>query len=316
MAIDVVGIYLSTTSNITQLAPSRETIDGDRVSDDTTLVPPFTELSLDIFAPTHFTGSSKDMTLEKVRSIRVAASLGRPLYVLIFGTEKLSLTCLFRWSAHLKANYPIFFNLRLAETKLTGTVQKDWSDIPQEGQSALLSVRLLIHRTKNQAGRKLTESLIKSHMATVFMINGNRSLLLAGYPPEPFLAAAAVRTMPPDYNTWVSCLKTMIANDYVSRGDRGELISRVLLTIAHDLARQDEMNRIDPAETLDPTLESVLPRHEPVLVCDFLRHFVGERERETVANARPFNMAADDPESRTLKDFLGEYAWLISHALE
>lgn len=55
--------------------------------------------------------------------------------------------------------YAIDLILRLAETKLTGTTGGATLErIP--GRSALLSIRLLVHRTKNHAGRKLTESLI------------------------------------------------------------------------------------------------------------------------------------------------------------
>jgi len=115
--------------------------------------------------------------------------------------------------------------------------------------------------------------------------------------------------MPADYNKWVSWLKDMVFSDYVSRGDRGELISRVLLTIARDLAWRDKMERISAKkrrQAVNYTLESVLPGHEPVSVCDFLKYFVGKKEWETVANTKPMNIASND--SQTLKDFLGERA--------
>ena len=178
------------------------------------------------------------------------------------------------------------------------------------GRSALLCSRLLIHHTQNQAGRDLSKTLVASHLSFAYMTSEDRSILNSGYPPEPFVSAAAVRKMPVDYNTWVSWLKDMVISDYISRGDRGELISRVLLTIARDLAwRDDEMKRIQDKKHRSArklTLDSVLPGHEPVSVCDFLKYFVGEIAWENVAKAKPINIASD--ESQTLKDFLGERA--------
>jgi hypothetical protein len=114
----------------------------------------------------------------------------------------------------------------------------------------------------------------------------------------------------PKAEDWVQWLREMIVADYVSRGDRGELISRVLLTMARDLAHKEEMERIQICESQEPnlTLESVLRGHEPVLLCDFLKHFVSHDEWDVVADARPVNMCEDDTNSKTLKDFLGDRA--------
>jgi len=182
-----------------------------------------------------------------------------------------------RWSAHLetKNHYPIQQLLDLVANKLTGTF-KD-SSMQPSGRSALLCSRLLIHHTQNQAGRDLSKTLVASHLSFAYMTSEDRSILNSGYPPEPFVSAAAVRKMPVDYNTWVSWLKDMVISDYISRGDRGELISRVLLTIARDLAwRDDEMKWIQDKKhrsTWKLTLESVLPGHEPVSVCNFLKYY-------------------------------------------
>jgi hypothetical protein len=145
-------------------------------------------------------------------------------------------------------------------------------------------------------------------MSFAYMSSKDRSILQAGYPPEPFLSAAAARRMPSNYQTWVSWLKEMIVSDYVSKGDRGELISRVLLTIARDLAHKEEMNRINANERRPKPLglNSSLPGHESVRVCDFLKYFIGENEWDRVANAKPTNIASENGE--TLGDFLGERA--------
>jgi hypothetical protein len=177
------------------------------------------------------------------------------------------------------------------------------------GRSALLCCRLLIHHTQTQAGRDLSKTLVASHLGTAFIPSPDRLILHVGYPPEPFVSAAAVRKMPPDPKTWVSWLKDMVASDYISRGDRGELISRVLLTIARDRAWADERERTLAKKrhhAVNYTLELVLLGHEPVLVCDFLKYFVREKAWEVVANAKPMNIASDD--LQTLKDFLGKRA--------
>jgi hypothetical protein len=305
----VVGIYLSTASRITHLAPSPKTIDSDRNAEDTTHLLPFTEVSLDPFSHQYFKGPSTGLSLKKVRSIIVSASLGRPLYVSLLALPRNRILMSFRWSAHLqtKIPYPILSLLKLAEAKLTGSVKG--SQTSELGRRALISCRLLIHHTENQAGRQLTKELVASHMSFAYMSSKDRSILRAGYPPEPFLSAAAVRRMPSNYKTWVLWLKEMIVSDYVSKGDRGELISRVLLTIARDLAHKEEMDRIKANEGSPRPplgLNSCLTGHEPVRVCDFLKYFVGENEWDRVANAKPTNIAKED--GQTLQDFLGELA--------
>lgn len=81
---EIVGIYLSTTSGINHLAPPPTMINSGRNAPGVTHLLPFTELYLDTFSHRHFEGPSTDFTLEKVRSIGVAASLGRALYVFTF----------------------------------------------------------------------------------------------------------------------------------------------------------------------------------------------------------------------------------------
>src|ERR1700727_2617343 len=71
----VVVIYVSTTSRINYLAPSSNTIELERAPGDATHLAPFTELCLDPFAHKYFVGKSSNLSLKKVRSIRVAASL-------------------------------------------------------------------------------------------------------------------------------------------------------------------------------------------------------------------------------------------------
>jgi len=212
-----------------------------------------------------------------------------------------------RWYAHLQSGYPIQKLLDLAANKLTGVSKGH--EMNKWGRYALLSCRPLIQKTQNQAGQYLSKALVASGMSIAFIPSPNRFVLHAGYPPEPFLSAAAVQRMP-KAEDWVQWLREMIVADYVSRGDCGELISRVLLTMARDLAHKEEMERIRTCESQEPnlTLESVPPGHEPVLLCDFLKHFVGHDEWDVVAGARPVSMCEDDTNSKTLKDFLGDRA--------
>jgi hypothetical protein len=91
-----------------------------------------------------------------------------------------------------------------------------------------------------------------------------------------------------------------------SQGECGELIFYALLTIACDHTYGEEMEHIKACYKL--TLDSVLLGHEPVLICAFLKHFVGEQEWDIVANAKPINIYSDNANLKTVKDFLGEQA--------
>jgi len=87
----VVGIYLSTTSHISYLAPLPHDMPNLARSPggEVTYLLPFTELYLDTFSHLHFHGHRSELSLRKVRSISAATSLGRPLYVF---TSPLTLT--------------------------------------------------------------------------------------------------------------------------------------------------------------------------------------------------------------------------------
>jgi hypothetical protein len=171
----VVVIYLSTMSRINDLAPSPHMIHSGRASGNATHLIPFTEICLDPFACECFVGQSSDLSLTKVRSIRAAASLGRPMYVEnIFPFSDVEFHMSFRWYAYLLANYPIDNLLSLAEAKLTGS--SDPEEISESGRRALLSSRLLIHKTENPAGRSLSNELVASHMAFAYMPNADWSI--------------------------------------------------------------------------------------------------------------------------------------------
>lgn len=110
----VVAIFLSTASEISVFAPSPDAIDSDRHTEEMTLLLPFTELAMHPFAPGHFEG---DLTLGKVRSIEVSATVGRPLYASVVPFTVKSNSRVFLLGGALNYEQAILFRISLSSPR-------------------------------------------------------------------------------------------------------------------------------------------------------------------------------------------------------
>jgi hypothetical protein len=132
-----------------------------------------------------------------------------------------------------------------AEQKLAGV----WPP-PREDASlaeiAVLACRLLLDfEPSRQSARRTQAQLVERRMAIAYSVPGHGEYMLSGYPSEPLLAEAAARRMAkirahatrlgsaagvviPDL------VLTHIESGLVDKGERGELVARLLLMLAQD----------------------------------------------------------------------------------
>ncbi|KAG5639873.1 hypothetical protein DXG03_002723, partial [Asterophora parasitica] len=145
-------------------------------------------------------------------------------------------------------------------------------------------------------------------MRTVYSIPKHREYLHGGYPSEPFLAEAASRKLFSIMCITAGYRRIDVSEQYkheipeiiakwfeaglISKGQRGELVGRILLTLAHDLCVIDAWNPWPPH-----TFSRKIP------VVKFLETLIHPDFHDKILDARPQNM-----EGKTLREaFAGSY---------
>jgi hypothetical protein len=131
--------------------------------------------------------------------------------------------------------------LRVARRKLLGTlVSESIRDRRIEQALALVDSRLWLF---TQCRFELAEHMVSSHMATALYLAPQRDYILQAYPSEPILAEAAAGMMSkPDHSVakLVPAIIDLVKQGMVQGGVRGELLARLLLMMAWDVACIDK----------------------------------------------------------------------------
>jgi hypothetical protein len=184
-------------------------------------------------------------------------------------------------------------------------------DFPQDdlAQLAALDSRVLIRFDPIHSNSRGTQALlVRSKMRVVFNIPTSREFMWSGYPSEPILAEAAARLLNNTNDDLIMhvaprILESALTTGLLARGERGELIARTLLTVAHDRAI-----------TYGEIQDEHGPRfHRPVRLVDVLEHLVSPDIWTIVRAARPFHAYPGD---RTLEEAFSD-AWAnFSHFVQ
>lgn len=141
------------------------------------------------------------------------------------------------WSRHKSGDYQVQQGLvEFAKTKLAPDVIGTRAT---DSQLAALDVRLLLDFERSEIALNKEADLVESRMRIVYSIPKHRRITYSGYPSEPILAEAAAKC-------WAELLRAIISipglllkfmdNGYIGKGERGELVARLLLTLAFDAA--------------------------------------------------------------------------------
>jgi hypothetical protein len=167
----------------------------------------------------------------------------------------------------------------LAEAKLNPK-QDFFQD--ELAQFACLAIRIgLDFDASREVGRKTEIELVESYMRIVFAVPEHREYMRTGTPSEPILAEAAARLLnkesTPLNELAPNILKVAFQRGFLARGERGEMVARLLWTLAHD-----QVSRNNRKPDLD-----VVQFHKPIRVLDFLRALFHEGHWTKIRDARP-----------------------------
>ncbi|KAG6850384.1 hypothetical protein H0H93_013939 [Arthromyces matolae] len=240
---DVFGVFLSTYSRLSILAPSRKKHWSDRLAKrqevDFDLNAPFVELPFDCWKERFLHEEGKD-SIDKICSLEFKMRFGRPLFWTLMNNDSENTT-------------KVVEILDYARHKLRFRAEDADRLLP------LLASRIdLTFESNRDEAVRLDSLLVATSMRTVYSVPQHREYLRGGYPSEPFLSEAAAReilaymkktasfgdgnpvptekvvqtynsTIPRVINHWLN-------RGLIEKGQRGELVARILLTLAHDAA--------------------------------------------------------------------------------
>lgn len=280
-------IFMSTTGALSILGrPQHEYRSSRAVAPKTTLPAPFTILPFDIGPRV----SHRNATVETLRRIKHLAGFGRPL-----------------WHTMLEAGAPPGALVVLARSKLTHRDGGTPSYFPVPGrvlpnppvkpleevvQTALVGIRVMIEfAPRREKARRLQEEMVTGHLRIAFSVPSHREYMRSGHPSEPILAEAAAISIYEECVSMVQVISDLLRNDLIDKGERGELVARLLLTLAWDAAIH---NLISTGQFPKPRVShehghSVYSR--PIRLIDFLTALLPSTYLDQILQSTPDNQS-------------------------
>ncbi|KEP45172.1 putative G2/mitotic-specific cyclin cdc13, partial [Rhizoctonia solani 123E] len=258
-------IFLSTNSSLKDLAPPASYYRSEREIIGSQLIPPFTELPFDIYED-KVINEFGSMTLARACDVDVMVLFGRPLWYTIRQVH--SGTDVFQYarnklSANGKSDYRA--DSILAALGVRVGITFDGKEInPGEEQISTTEKQIAADGKQIIADQKETEvdekktaveqqhsyltqsKLVESHMRVAYSIPQYRGYMHTGAPSEPVLAEAAGRYLSSQLGGIMiqgpERLSQALETGLLARGERVELVARLLVTVAHDIALNDANN--------------------------------------------------------------------------
>ncbi|KAH9902805.1 hypothetical protein C8Q73DRAFT_671837 [Cubamyces lactineus] len=147
---------------------------------------------------------------------------------------------------------------------------------------AALATRVLLDfDISRESARDVMQHLLSHHTLIAFSIPQHREYMRAGTPSEPILAHAAAKLMNEFGLDLVRSLTEGFKHGLLDKGQRGELVARLLLIFAHDKAQAPQRSLSDPAAATNWS------RKVPVLT--FLNALFAADHHEKIRNCFPAN---------------------------
>lgn len=156
---------------------------------------------------------------------------------------------------------------------------------------AVLDTRLLLSFDIHEPNAEMMQqALVRSHMRILYSVPSDRQSSYSGYSSEPILAEAAAHVMNTRVFGQSHALKTLgnhTASGLILKGERGELVARLILILAIDEAHRTCFGLPPPDGTRAVYYSRAVP------VGTFLRALLAEDQWQRVRVARPDNMPGE-----------------------
>ncbi|KAJ6540931.1 hypothetical protein B0H10DRAFT_2393213, partial [Mycena sp. CBHHK59/15] len=270
-------VFLSTSSWLAALAPRPSDFPSRRNWSKTHLHAPWTELPFDCRASGAFKAinmmTGQAASLQQLCSLDHITRFGRPLWRGLY--EKLA-----------PANQAQF--LAYVARKFTSNQDEE------ESKVAALGLRIILDfDIARESARRMEASLVRSYLRVAYVVPESREYMRTGAPSEPLLVEAVAEMY--DHNLQIMAPEILAAffqRGLLAKGERGELVARLLWILARDAA----VNRLPVLPPTDPNRTAHF--HRPILVLDWLKALLHPDHHAAVLEARPIG----DPKGLILED--------------
>ncbi|KZT03296.1 uncharacterized protein LAESUDRAFT_684107 [Laetiporus sulphureus 93-53] len=269
------AITLSTNSKLSAFSPPKKAHPSSRVQDvkEDPLQAPYTELMFDCLTDGRPFLRPGELTLEQVCETQFICKFGRPLWHAMYNAGP----------DEAKTGL-----IDIAMSKLAGSSDPTTFNLSypyNNGIVAALSTRLLVDfEPSREIARQFEAQLVEGHMRIAYSIPKHREYFRSGYPSEPVLAEAAARIVHEHRLPMAVVLEHYIRQGLMSKGERGELVMRLLLIEAFDKATRKRYPNSAP-----------MAFNHPIHLFNFLEALFGSehllRIKKTIPDNRPEGVA-------------------------
>lgn len=175
----------------------------------------------------------------------------------------------------------------------------------EQARIAALSIRIMLDfDVARESSRNYEEKLVETHLRVAYAVPSHREFLRAGTPSEPLVAEAAAQILNDNdsfQHDAPDMLARLLEGGLLARGERGEMVGRLLWTIAHDLVIRDrKLRSYDPYDLI---------YHKPILLLDWLKALINSRWHNDMLNAKPVS----DPNGLSLEEAFKDVYLNFSH---
>jgi len=181
---------------------------------------------------------------------------------------------------------------------------------------AALSVRLMLDfEPRRIRATEMENLMVAGHLRVANVIPAHREYVISSTPSEPIVAEAAAQVL--RGQNMVDILARNVRDGLIEKGQRGELVARLLLTLAHDQALE---NMKIPHKANQGQLEKLYT--SPILVITFFRALFSQEYVDKLLRRRADNSSAGLTFEEAFTDayvmftHFGKAAddWCMSHA--
>jgi len=155
----------------------------------------------------------------------------------------------------------------------------------------LACLAILVHLefdSKRETAHVLESTLVESYMRVAFAVPEHREYMRTGYPSEPFLVEAAAKVLRSATTPFATLAPRLLADavqaGFTARGERGEVVTRLLYIIAR---HQVFVN--NSAEHFSAVFQT------PIKVIDFILALAPERYHDKILQAKPTMVDDENP---------------------
>ncbi|GJE94119.1 hypothetical protein PsYK624_102870 [Phanerochaete sordida] len=248
-----VGMSLSTQSRLSAHAPPQERSHSSRGGGQTAVHhAPWCELPFDCYPETEPIFVPGQHTLHDVTQDDYMALFGRPIFASRLRNEA-------KGSPVRKeiVDFALFKLMGKNAENLAAAAAQVKAGLSLSTKLVPLAVRILPDFDLSlEVARETEEEMVTSHLRVVFSIPSHRLFMRSGYPSEPLVAKAAAIAMNiiAPHSHPIEIVAKELESGLINKGSRGELLARLLLTLAHDRAALSMRRPDDTKTNWDPLI--------------------------------------------------------------